>query len=390
MGDKMWALVFDRSRDDWEASRGLRRVQVARPVLDEARDAEDATNVIVKVLYTGFCGSDRGIWFRDSFKSMIFDSLDGEKKDVRVVGHELLGEVAETGSEVEGRFGYRQGEMVAAESHITCGRCHRCLRGDRHVCDNEKIIGFHRDGCFAEYIKLPAAVLWRTNRDKIKPIVAAIQEPFGNAVHAATRIDLRGKSVAIFGCGPIGLFTLLIARALGASRIVGVEPNEENARMAEKLGVDKMVRFKPEKDSWRSDPDVVAEVRDFGDDGVDVAFEMAGYNSSVNNAINAVCQGGDIVLFGIKSGDFTIENFSRVIVRGVSLHSVIGRRIFETWEISRDLLEARDNQIQDKIHDVILGKGDGTVVNIEDYDVDDFERRILSHPKVLIQWSRGG
>ncbi|MEE9269480.1 MAG: alcohol dehydrogenase catalytic domain-containing protein, partial [Candidatus Krumholzibacteria bacterium] len=267
MPDEMWALVFDRAKDDWEASKGLRKVRVERPVLDEARDPQDANNVIIRVLYTGFCGSDRGIWFRDSFKSMIFESLDKEKKDVRVVGHELLGEVAAVGSGVKDGFGYKVGEMVAAESHITCGHCHQCLRGDRHVCDNERIIGFNRDGCFAEYIKLPAAVLWRTDRDKIKPIVGAIQEPFGNAVHAATKVNLRGKNVAIFGCGTIGLFTILTARALGASKIIGIEPNEGNAHMAETLGIDRIIRFTPVK-SWRSNPEVVQAVRDFGEDGV--------------------------------------------------------------------------------------------------------------------------
>ncbi len=386
MPDEMWALVFDRAKDDWEASKGLRKVRVERPVLDEARDPQDANNVIIRVLYTGFCGSDRGIWFRDSFKSMIFESLDKEKKDVRVVGHELLGEVAAVGSGVEDGFGYKVGEMVAAESHITCGHCHQCLRGDRHVCDNERIIGFNRDGCFAEYIKLPAAVLWRTDRDKIKPIVGAIQEPFGNAVHAATKVDLRGKSVAIFGCGTIGLFTILTARALGASKIIGIEPNEGNAHMAETLGIDRIIRFTPVK-SWRSNPEVVQAVREFGEDGVDVAFEMSGFNSSVNNAITAVRKGGDVILFGIKAGDFTIENFSRVIVRGVSMHSVIGRRIFQTWETTRELLENKDNHIHDKIHDVILNKGDGTVVHIDEYEPEDFEERIRSHAKILIQWS---
>jgi len=385
--DEMWALVFDRSQDDWESTKGLRKARVKRPVLDEAADPLDAGAVIVKVLYTGFCGSDRGIWFRNAFKSMIYDSLDAEERNVRVVGHELLGEVAEVGSTVPSRFGFQPGEIVAAESHITCGKCHQCLRGDRHVCDNTKIIGFGRDGCFAEYVKLPAEVLWRTDTNKIKPIVAAIQEPFGNAIHASTKLDLRGKSVAIFGCGPIGLFCVLTARALGASRIIGIEPNERNAELAKQLGVDALVRFTPKADSWRSDEEVVRQVRDFGDEGVDVAFEMAGYNSSVNNAIRSVGHGGDVVLFGIKSGDFTIESFSHVIDRGIGLHSVIGRRIFGTWEIARNLLESKDNQIHDKIHDVILNGGKGTVVHIDDYDVADFEKRIMTYPKVLIQWN---
>jgi threonine 3-dehydrogenase len=318
---------------------------------------------------------------------MILDSLEEEKKDYRVVGHEMLGKVAEVGSHVTERFGLKIGDIVAAESHITCGRCAQCLRGDRHVCDFEKIIGFTRDGCFAEYIKLPAEVLWPTDAGKINKMVGAIQEPFGNAVHASTTVDLRNKSVAVFGTGPIGLFTILTIRALGASKIIGVEPNEENAQLAERLGIDEMIRFTPKKNSWHSDTEVVEAVRKFGGgNGVDVAFEMAGYNSSVNNAINSVDQGGDVILFGIKSGDFTIENFSRIIVRGVSLHSVIGRRIFETWEMTRKLLESKDNQIHDTILDVILNNGKDTVVNIEDYDVEDFEKRITTHPKILIKW----
>lgn len=384
--NEMWALVFDRSKDDWEASKGLRKVKVPRPVLDERRDPTDRDAAIVRLQFTGFCGSDRGIWFRNSFRSMIVDSLEEEKKNVRVIGHELLGEVAEIGSNVTARLGLKVGDVVSAESHITCGRCKQCLRGDRHVCENEKIIGFSRDGCFAEYIKLPADVLWPTNPSKISKMVGAIQEPFGNAVHASTTVDLKGKTVAIFGTGTIGLFTILTARALGAAKIIGIEPDEGNARLAERLGVDRIVRFKPVKDSWRSDPDVVEEVKEFGGGGVDVAFEMAGMNSSVNNAINSVGQGGDVILFGIKSGDFTIENFSNVIVRGVSLHSVIGRRIFDTWETTRRLLESKDNQIHDKILDVILNHGKDTVAHIGSYDIEEFEKRIMAHPKVLIAW----
>ncbi len=383
---EMWALVFDRSKDDWEASKGLRKVKVPRPVLDEKRDPNDRDAAIVRLQFTGFCGSDRGIWFRNSFRSMIVDSLEEEKKNVRVIGHELLGEVAEIGSNVTAHLGLKVGDVVSAESHITCGRCKQCLRGDRHVCENEKIIGFSRDGCFAEYIKLPAEVLWPTNPARISKMVGAIQEPFGNAVHASTTVDLKGKAVAIFGTGTIGLFTILTARALGAAKIIGIEPDEGNARLAERLGVDRIVRFKPVKDSWRSDPDVVAEVKEFGGGGVDVAFEMAGLNSSVNNAIHSVGQGGDVILFGIKSGDFTIENFSNVIVRGISLHSVIGRRIFDTWETTRKLLESKENQIHDKILDVILNHGKDTVAHIGSYDIDDFEKRIMAHPKVLIAW----
>ena len=213
------------------------------------------------------------------------------------------------------------------------------------------------------------------------------QEPFGNAVHASTVTDLRGKNVAVFGCGTIGLFTILIARALGASKIIGVEPDPKNAELARQLGVDEVVEFTP-KEGWRSDPAVVNRVRDLSDgEGVDVAFEMAGFNSSVNNAIRSVDQGGHVILFGIKAGDFTIEDFQSVIVRGISMHSVIGRRIFATWETTSELLESKSNGIHDKIRDVILDGGEDTVVHIDDFDVEDFESRIKTHAKMLIQWN---
>jgi threonine 3-dehydrogenase len=258
--------------------------------------------------------------------------------------------------------------------------------GQREVCQDTIIIGFSLDGCFAEYIKLPVEVLWHSNPGKIRMEVGAIQEPFGNAVHACTKVDLRGKSLAVFGCGTIGMLSILTARALGVSRIIGIEPSETNARLAEGLGVDEIVHFKPGSD-WRSDAAVVEKVRRFGGDGVDVAFEMAGYNSSVNNALQSVRMGGNIVLFGIKSGDFTVEDFQGLVDRGISLHGVIGRRVFETWYISTNLLEAKENRIQEKIFDVILDGGKETVVNIEDYDPADFEQRIGNYPKVVVKWA---
>jgi threonine 3-dehydrogenase len=386
MADSMWALVFDRSKDVWEKSRGLRKERVPVPVLDEMRDPLDAERAIVKVLCSGFCGSDKGIWFRSQFKDEIFKSLDNEKRDCRIVGHEFVGRVEKIGTLAARRYGFRVGDSVTSESHVTCGKCLQCRLGQREVCQDTIIIGFSLDGCFAEYVKLPAEILWHSNPDKIRMEVGAIQEPFGNAVHACTKVDLRGKSLAVSGCGTIGMFTVLTARALGVSKIIGIEPSETNARLAEELGADEVVRFKPSND-WRSDSAVVEKVRRFGGDGVDVAFEMAGYNSSVNNALQSVRMGGTVVLFGIKSGDFTVEDFPGLVGRGISLYGVIGRRIFETWNISTNLLEAKENRIQEKIFDVILNGGKDTVIPIENYDPADFEKRITEHPKVLIKWS---
>ncbi len=390
IGAEMWALVYDAERDRWDKTRGFRKEKVAKPRLD-ASDPLDASAVILKVKYTGFCGSDAGIWFRSSFKTMIHDSLKAEGKTTRVIGHEVFGEVAEVGPVAEVHYGFKKGDLVAAESHIVCNRCHQCLIGQRHVCTDERIIGISRDGGFAEFIKLPASVLWRTDVNKIRPEIAVIQEPFGNAVHACTAVDLRGKTVAIFGCGAIGQFTIMIAKALGARRIVGVEPNPINAELARKLGADEVIQFKvdmtDERNGWKAYPELVEKVvRYSGIDGVDVAMEMAGHNSSVNNALASVRRGGDVVLFGLKSGDFKIQDFQRTIVKGVTIHSIIGRRLFETWEITKSLLESRENGIQDKIWNVMLNKGKETIVDAADFDPATFEKKIGKHPKLILRW----
>jgi threonine 3-dehydrogenase len=386
----MKSLVFDKSSMDWGKSKGFLKVDVPVPVLDEDKDPQDAFNVVVKVIYAGFCGSDRGIWNRTAFKGMIFDSLKREKKSTRIIGHEMVGEIVQVGSHVKPRFGYGPKDIVSTESHIICGTCYQCRIGQTHICSQDVIIGIGRDGCFAEYIKLPANVLWPTDPRKIKMKVASLQEPFGNAVHACTTADLRGKTVAVFGCGTIGLFVIMVARALGATRVIGIEPNPANVKMALDLGADDVIQLdltKSAPHAWSADKDLVNDVRDsFGGIGPDVCMEMAGFNSSINNAIQSARRGGDIILFGLKQGNVHLQAFDRVIVNGLNLHSVIGRRIFETWYITRNLLEDRSNGIQDRIADVILGGGEDAVVHIDDFDPVAFEKTLAAWPKPLIQF----
>ncbi|WP_438015869.1 zinc-binding dehydrogenase [Sorangium sp. So ce315] len=389
MSETMWALTYNREKQPWESTVGLSRDEIERPAIDEAKDYHDRASVLVKPIMTGFCGSDRGIWFRTAFKDMIFGSLDRDRKVTRTIGHELLGRVVDLGTDARRTFGLEVGDIVSTESHIACGACYQCRVGDTHVCADDKIIGISEDGCFAELVKLPAKNLWRTDIARIRPEVAAVQEPFGNAVHACTKVNLRGKRVAIFGCGTIGLFAVAIARAMGAIYIIGVEPAERNAEMARRLGADVVLRphrASPER-PHASDPELTERVRKLTDGvGVDVVLEMSGVNSSVNNAIHAARRGGDVILFGLKSGDAVIENFDRLIVDGISLHSVIGRRIFETWHITRHLLESRDPNIHDLIWEVILNRGEGTVFDFEDYDPATFQEAISSHPKVIIRY----
>lgn len=384
----MKALVFDRSHAAWGASKGLEKEDVAAPVLDEGADWRDGHMAIIRTKYAGFCGSDRGIWFRRAFGDMIQGSLDAEKRDVRVCGHELFGEIVQIGSQAGRETGLAVGDHVSAESHIICGTCYQCRVGDTHVCADNKIIGISTDGCFAELVKLPARLLWNTDLRKIRPEVAALQEPFGNAVHACTKVNLRGKRVAIIGCGTIGLFAVAVARAMGARFVIGVEPMPSHIEMAKKLGAD--VVLAPENTdgkSHHSDPQLARKVRELTDGvGVDVALEMSGQNASVNNAIACVRRGGDVILFGLKSGEAVIEDLERLIVDGISMHSVVGRRIFETWHITRHLLESRDPNIHDLIWNVILGKGEGRIVDFREFDAGSFEQRITEFPKVVLRF----
>lgn len=390
MSDRMHALTYDRTTDPWDNTIGLRRTEVERPTIDETRDFHDRGRVLVRPIMTGFCGSDRGIWFRTAFKDMIFRSLDRDGRDTRIIGHELLGEIVAVGSDARRSYGLEVGDIVSAESHIICGACYQCRVGDTHVCADDKIIGISEDGCFADLVKLPAHALWRTDLSRIRPEVAAVQEPFGNAVHACTKVNLRGKRVAIVGCGTIGLFAVAIARAMGANYVIGVEPMENHAEMARRLGADIVLTPKPGARGDRahvSDPELTSRIRSLTDGvGVDVALEMTGINSSVNNAIHAVRRGGDVILFGLRSGDAIIESFDRLIVDGISLHSVIGRRIFETWHITRHLLESRDPNIHDLVWEVILNRGEGTMFDFAEYDPVAFQRAISTYPKVILRY----
>lgn len=384
----MLALTFDRSREEWSRSTGLVKEEVPVPTLDEGRDGEDRSKVIIRVLYAGFCGSDRGIWTRAAFGDMILGSLTEEGKDKRIVGHELLGQVVEVGSRVTQKYGIKAGDIVSTESHIICGTCYQCRIGDMHVCARDKIIGISQDGCFAEFLKLPAKSLWPTDLSRIRPEVAAVQEPFGNAVHACSATDLRGKTVAILGCGTIGLFAVLIARGMGASKVIGVEVNPQHIDMARRLGCDEVLvpgTPSPEK-PWASDPALRERVRELTDGvGVDVAMEMAGFNSSFNNALKLVRRGGQVVAFGVKNGNAVIEDMHRLVMDGIRVHGIVGRQIFGTWEITRNLLENTSNGIQDAIYNVILNGGVGTQVDLKDWEKSSFEQMILNHPKVVLR-----
>jgi threonine 3-dehydrogenase len=388
MSQMMNALAFDRKKHPWDQSQGLEKIQVPVPTLDETKRSSDGLMVLVKVHYAGFCGSDKSIWHRRAFKDLIHHSLDEEGRDVRITGHELIGEIVAMGSLVGERYGLSVGQMVSAESHIICGTCYQCHTGQAHVCVNERILGISCDGCFAEYVKLPSRILWPTSVDRIDPRVAAIQEPFGNAVHLCTKTDLRGKTVVILGCGTIGLFSILIARAMGATHIIGVEPNARHREMALEMDCDQVLDpgdFEAPSNGFGASEDLVKAVKSLcHHGGADVVFEVAGMNSSVNNALSMVRRGGTVLLFGLQGGTFQIPHFEKIIMNGILIDSVIGRQVFQTWHHTRALLEDSTNKIQDRIWRIILNSGDGTVHALRDFEPEAFEQAFHRHPKVVL------
>lgn len=413
----MKALIYDTKNGSWESTRGFELQDVPEPTLDEKSVLSDVDSVIIKTHFAGVCGSDKGIWNRTAFREQILGSLRTEGKTRRIIGHESFGEIVALGSSVKKAGVLKVGDFVACESHVVCKNCFQCARKEFHVCTNEKILGISHDGCFAEFFKVPAHIVFKTDTGKIRPELGAIQEPFGNAVHAGSKVPLQGKTIAIFGLGPIGLFLLLVARGLGAKHIIGVEPNPVSLEMAKRLGIDYVIPLSSSSPpsppflggsaessrqgggggvavgrdggsvpSYHRDEGVIKQIEELtGGLGVDVSFEMSGFNSSFNNALFATRRGGDVIAFGIKSGDFVLEDYNRFIVRGLSIHAVIGRRLPETWETTRKLLENSENKIQENIWNIILAQGKDTILPLAEYTKVAFEEMMAKHPKLLIE-----
>ena len=380
------ALTIDLAQDGWETSRGFIKRDIEMPTLDETTKPEDAISVIVKVEYAGVCGSDRGIWNRNSFTNLFHESLGKEQKSMRILGHEFVGEVVEAGSLVSAMYDIHVGNPVSGDSHVTCGKCFQCRMGEQEVCQDQKILGISTDGIFATYVKIPAKNLWVVDFNRVRKELCALYDPFGNAVHCLTKVDVRGARVAIFGAGQIGMFAILLARQFGAAKVIAIDVNPEQLAIAKKLGAHETILIeKTDKvNAYDADKHVIDRIMEltYGK-GVDVSLEMSGYNSSVVNSIEATRAGGDVIWFGIKDGDMTIPQFSRVIVKGLTIHNVIGRQIFQTWQTAQRVLSDKTNGIQEKMWNIIMKEGNGTVIKLSEYTPEMFEEKLKQHPKLV-------
>jgi len=290
-------------------------------------------DVLVRVRAASICGTDLHIYAWDPWSA-------SRIKPPMTFGHEFCGDVERIGAEVEG---IRPGDFVSAEMHLADGTCRQCRMGQPHVCQNLKIIGIDKDGCFAEFVSIPATNIW-----KIDPAIpeqyAAIMDPLGNAVHTVLSGEIAAQTVAVTGAGPIGLMAIAVAKACGASTIFATEVNPHRRALAKQMGADEA--FDP------AEGDVVAKVREAtGGAGADVLLEMSGHPTAIRQGLQMMRAGGRASLLGIPSQPVTLDLVSEVIFKGATVHGIFGRKMFETWVQMTELLKSGKLHLEPLFHE---------------------------------------
>ncbi|MGQ0767197.1 MAG: L-threonine 3-dehydrogenase [Gemmatimonadota bacterium] len=302
----------------------------------EIRDDE----VLIRVRRAGVCGTDVHIYEWDPWAA-------GRCRPPFVVGHEFAGDVVQVGRLVQD---VAEGDRVTAEGHIVCGRCHMCRTGNSHVCPQTRIIGVDRDGCFAEFVAMPATNVWHLD-DAISHEVGGIHDPMGNAFHTALEgTEIPGSTVLVTGCGPIGLFAVGICVAAGASRVIASDVNPNRLSLAMTMGADDAVQ-----------PSGLGEAvaRSTNGLGVDIVLEMSGVPAAIHQALREVRPGGRVQMLGIPSRPMEIDLATELIFKGITVYGVIGRRMYETWIQMTQFLRS--------------GKFDPTPVITHRFPLEDFE-----------------
>ncbi len=278
-------------------------------------------DVLIKVLRAGICGTDLHIYNWDAWA----------QKTIPVpmaIGHEFVGEIVEVGANVAD---FHPGEIVSGEGHVVCGRCRNCLAGRRHLCAHTLGVGVNRPGAFAEYISLPMSNIWH-HRDGIDLDVAAIFDPFGNAVHTALSFPVLGEDVLITGAGPIGIMAAAVAEHAGARFTVITDINPYRLNLAKKMGV--TVAMNARESTLK---DVQAKLG--MTEGFDVGLEMSGNQAALSDMLDNMCHGGKIAMLGIPPEPMAID-WNRVVFGGLTIKGIYGREMYETWYKMTVMLES--------------------------------------------------
>ncbi|HEY0550791.1 MAG TPA: L-threonine 3-dehydrogenase [Verrucomicrobiae bacterium] len=278
-------------------------------------------DVLIRVQKTGICGTDLHIYKWDAWAQKTIPVP-------MVVGHEFVGEVIEVGSNVND---FQSGDIVSAEGHVVCGRCRNCLAGRRHLCADTKGIGVNRPGAFAELISVPMTNVWH-HRPDIDRDVAAIFDPFGNAVHTALSFNVLGEDVLITGAGPIGIMAATIVKHAGARFIVVTDVNDYRLGLAKKMGATVALNVK------------TGSLRDVQQqlgmkEGFDVGLEMSGSPAAFRDMIENMAHGGKIAMLGIPSEQIAID-WNKVVFNMLTIKGIYGREMYETWYKMSVMLES--------------------------------------------------
>ena len=284
---------------------GLELREVPRPAMG-------SHDVLIRVRKTGICGTDLHIESWDPWAARTI-------KPPLVIGHEFVGEVVDVGGEVTD---FHPGDLVSGEGHVVCGRCRHCLAGRRHLCAHSIGLGVGRDGAFAEYVALPMANVWH-HWPGIDEEVAAIFDPFGNAVHTALAFPVLGEDVLVSGAGPIGLMATAVARHAGARLVVVSEPNAYRRDLATRMGA--TIAVDPRE---RDLADVQAELGMV--EGFDVALEMSGNPAALKAAIANMAHGGGVAILGIPTEPISLD-VNEIVFKMLTLRGIYGREMYETW-----------------------------------------------------------
>ncbi|MFI8962882.1 L-threonine 3-dehydrogenase [Streptomyces sp. NPDC053493] len=277
-------------------------------------------DVLIKVKRTGICGTDLHIrswdgWAQKSIATPL------------TLGHEFVGEVVETGRDVTD---VTVGDLVSGEGHLVCGKCRNCLAGRRHLCRATVGLGVGRDGAFAEYVVLPAANVW-VHRVPVDLDVAAIFDPFGNAVHTALSFPLVGEDVLVTGAGPIGIMAAAVAKHAGARNVVITDVSEERLELARKTGVSLALNV--------AERTIADGQRTLGlKEGFDVGLEMSGNPRAMRDMVANMTNGGKIAMLGLPSEDFSVD-WAKIVTSMITIKGIYGREMFETWYAMSVLLE---------------------------------------------------
>jgi threonine 3-dehydrogenase len=293
--------------------RGLTLMEVPVP-------AVGGSELLIKITRAAICGTDLHIYAWDAWAG----------RTVRVpliIGHEFVGRIAAVGANVTG---YEVGERVSGEGHIVCGVCRSCRAGRRHLCTASVGIGVQRDGCFAEYLALPAANAWHVH-PKIPSEIACFLDPLGNATHAALSFDLVGEDVLITGAGPIGVMAAAICRHCGAQRIVVTDVNDYRLELAKRMGATLAVNV--------TRTSIEEARRELGIIGFDVGLEMSGNGTAFETMLESMHHGGRIALLGILPNETGIR-WDQVIFKGLVIKGIYGREMFETWYKMQTMLQS--------------------------------------------------